>query len=118
MTKTLASLAPAPSFKLRVDVPLPGGDTAELTLTVKTRNRPQLQAFLEGNTQAEGQDAIEYERELILKIAEGWEVGDSEPFTPENVTTLVENYPLAAAAILEAYVNAHTNSRRRLNADV
>lgn len=111
MAKTLISLQLPPTFDATVLIPLPGGDSGELTITFKHRDRTKFLGFLETTTQPEGQDANEYETALILRMAEGW--GLEAEFTEANVRTLVNNYPTAAAAILQAYYSEVTGSRHR-----
>lgn len=102
MAKPKFSLTPAPTFKARVLVPVPG-KTAELVeFTFKGRTRDQFKEFIDGLKDREDVD-------VVLDIASGWELDDA--FDKENIELLTQSYLGAARAIIEKYLSELTQAR-------
>lgn len=109
---TAFTLDPKPTFKLTVEIPVPGEAFVPLELTCKYRNRTELVAFTEtviGDTDkgvAPMSDA-----ETIKGIVEGWSLSDA--FNDENLGKLANNFPGAASAIYLAYMDELLKVRRK-----
>lgn len=88
------SLTPAPTFKARVDIAIAGGKTASVEFTFKHRTKDE---FDEWRQESEGKSDVD----LVMEMASAWNLQDA--WSTENVTTLVQNYHGAAAAISRTY---------------
>lgn len=88
-------LKPAPKFKAKVAIPIPGGDSALVEFEFKHRTRSEMDAFLQS---ADTRSDVE----SVLESVCGWELTD--PFNRENVERLIENYQGAPRAIAETYL--------------
>lgn len=95
-------LQPAPTFSKVVKVPVPGGETADVTFTFRHRTRDELKAWGDG---AEGRSDVQ----AVLDMATGWDL--AEPFDAENVGVLVQNYPASALAVLRTYYDELSAAR-------
>lgn len=91
------TLNPAPTFKLAVEIPVPGADFASVEFVFKHRTKTQLEEMFAKNKAAEAVDQVSEVMEMVV----GWEF--SEDFNRENVARLLDNYPGSALAILLAY---------------
>ncbi len=89
------SLQPAPTFKLEVGIPVPGGEDAPVEFTFKYRTGEEITAWVKAN---EDKNAAE----TVLDIALGWNLDDA--YTPENVERLCNAYGGAQLAIFSAYL--------------
>lgn len=97
-------LQPNPTFRAKVGIPVAGGEPVEVEFTFKHRTRDALQQFIDDGEKIEAEDRI-------LAMVEGWELAD--PFTRENVRTLVQNYIAAPMAIFETYLDELVKARRK-----
>lgn len=102
MAKTKFSLAPNPTFKAKVLIPVPGQSAEAVEFTFKGRTREAFKDFIEGLKDREDVD-------VVMDIASGWELDDA--FDKKNVETLCENYLGAARAIIEKYLAELTQAR-------
>lgn len=93
---TKLKLNPAPTFTATVMVPVPGEEAAPVKFTFKHRKREDMESFVE-------QRAGKKDSESVLDMATGWDL--QEPFTPENVELLCDNYMGAALAVYRKYVD-------------
>lgn len=91
-------LTPKPTFRQEVIIPTPTGE-GKITFEFKHKGRKALKAFFE--SLGEG-DTARPDSEALLDLVSDWS-GVDEKFTPENLDTLLDNYPSAAKAIFEAY---------------
>lgn len=89
------SLNPNPTFKLKVEIPVAGGEVAEVEFTFKHLGVKQLGEWSESN-----RDKLS--AEAITEIALGWDLDDA--FTVENVERLLDGYGGADVAIFKAYL--------------
>lgn len=97
------SLVPDPTFKAKVDIPVPGKKAQKLEFTFKWRNLDAFREFMDGLGDYEDDAAV------VLEIVTGWELSDA--FTPENVEKLVKNYIGSAGAILNTYLRENAAAR-------
>jgi hypothetical protein len=102
MSKLKFSLVANPTFKAKVDIPVPGNKSAPIEFTFKGRSREAFKAFVDGLKDREDTD-------VIMDLASGWDLDDS--FDKENVELLTQNYLGAARAIIEKYLNELTAAR-------
>ena len=92
---------PDPVFKFTVMIPVPGGDPEELKLHGRRWLRSRIsRAHEEGMTF----DAI------VAEGVVGWDDVDAD-FSPGAMSTLLENYPLAARTIAQGLIAAQTESK-------
>ena len=103
-------LQPKPTFKVEVLIPVPGGDSGKLTFEFKHKGRKDLQAYYEGLS--EGASSGRTDADALCELIAGWEGIDAE-FSEDNLGTLLDNYPGAAAALFEAYRLGLTEGRRK-----
>jgi GMP synthase PP-ATPase subunit len=97
-------LQPNPTFKARVEIPVPGASPVKVEFVFKHRTRDEMDKFLKS---LDGMDDVE----MIQKIAAGWELVDD--FNEENIRTLVQGYIAAPREIFEAYLAAMTGARQK-----
>ena len=102
MAKPKFSLTANPTFKALVDVPVPGGKSAAVEFTFKSRTRDEFRLFIDGLG-----DRLDVE--VIMDMASGWDLED--PFDQANVELLTQNYLGAARAVIEKYLSELTAAR-------
>ena len=102
MAKPKFSLTANPTFKALVDVPVPGGKSAAVEFTFKSRTRDEFRLFIDGLG-----DRLDVD--VIMDMASGWDLED--PFDQANVELLTQNYLGAARAITEKYLSELTAAR-------
>lgn len=101
-------IQPNPTFDLDVTIPTPQGD-GKLKLTFKHKGRKDLQNFL--NTLTDNADE-EKHAETLAELVTGWDGVDSK-FTVEAFGKLLDNYPSATRAILDAYVKTLIDGKEK-----
>jgi hypothetical protein len=101
-TKSKFSLAVKPTFKARVDIPVPGDAAAKVEFIFKGRTRDEFKEFIDSLKDREDVD-------VVMDIASGWEL--DEAFDAESVEILCQNYLGAARAIIEKYLAELTQAR-------
>ena len=102
MAKPRFSLTAAPTFRSKVLIPVPGGDSASVEFVFKGRTREAFKDFIDSIKDREDVD-------VILDIATGWDLDDA--FEKENIEKLTQNYLGAARAIIEKYLSELTQAR-------
>jgi hypothetical protein len=102
MAKPKFSLTANPTFKALVDVPVPGGKSAAVEFTFKSRTRDDFRLFIDGLG-----DRLDVD--VIMDMASGWDLED--PFDQANVELLTQNYLGAARAVIEKYLSELTAAR-------
>lgn len=102
MAKTKFSLAPNPTFKAKVLIPVPGQSAEAVEFTFKGRSREAFREFMESLKDREDAD-------VVMDIASGWELDDA--FDKSNIEKLCENYLGAARAVIEKYLSELTQAR-------
>lgn len=91
-----------PTFKAKVGIPVAGGDEVPVVMTFKHRTKTQLDEFIGSRSGVSDYDTF-------MAMVEGWDL--EEPFTPENVTLLLENYIGAAVSTLRTYIDELVKAR-------
>lgn len=97
------TLNPNPTFKAKVGIPVPGGN-ADVELVFKYRDRKALGQWIEDTSDVG-------EVELILDMAEGWDLADA--FTAENIERLCNAYPGASREITHRYMRELAGIREK-----
>ena len=97
------SLDPNPTFKAKVQIPIPGGDDVPVEFTFKHRTRDDVKAFIDT---IDGRSDVD----LILDIAEGWELADA--FNRDSVEKLTQNYHGSASSVFETYIEELGKARK------
>jgi hypothetical protein len=101
------TLTPGPTFKHTVLIPVTGGEPAPVVCEFRHRTRSELAAYVEDLAKGEKPD-----EDLLMDLLVGWSGPDQE-FTREAVVLLCENYPLAARSVLDGYLNAYADAKRK-----
>ncbi|EMK1731250.1 hypothetical protein V8N76_004556 [Salmonella enterica] len=97
------SLVPAPTFKADVRIPRPGEEDGIVTFQFAHKSIKELAAI----ESLEGRSATDF----LLEIVKGWALPD--PFTPENLDVLQDNYPSATKAIITTYYTELLGNREK-----
>lgn len=88
-------LDPAPTFKAKVSIPVPGGASVPVEFEFKHYPKDEyVELFSAENPLPDV--------ELIEKICVGWELDD--PFNKESIEKLRQNYQAAPGAIVSAFI--------------
>lgn len=95
-------LQPKPTFEVKVELVLPGGEKAELLATFKHRTRDQLRAWLEAGQSREDDDTV-------LEMLVNWDI-DAQ-LDRDEVHTFNQNYIGAAALLVETYIKELSRGR-------
>lgn len=103
MAKTKFTLDPAPTFKKKVPLPVPGAGFEDVEFTFKHRTKDEFKQFVDGL--AEQTDDVQ----LMLDIACGWELEDA--FDKENIGRLLQGYFGSARAVLGTYIDELSKAR-------
>lgn len=102
MAKPKLNLSAAPTFKVKVAIPVPGGKSVDVEFTFKHRTREAFKDFIEKISDRE-------DVETILDIASGWDLDD--PFDKDSLDEMTQNYIGSSMAIIQAYMSELTNAR-------
>lgn len=90
------SIQAAPTFKSTVLFPIAGAPSVPVVLEFKHVTRDELAALMVPNKKKPKSDA-----EVFQEVVVGWDLSD--PYTPENVTTLLDNHQGVAVATWNEY---------------
>lgn len=96
------SLTAAPTFKHKVEIPVPGARAVPVEFIFKHKTRDEFKEFIDGITGREDVD-------VILEIASGWDL--DEDFDDTSIDALTQNYIGSARAVIEAYINNLTAAK-------
>jgi len=94
-----------PTFRAKVNIPLPGGEKADFVGIFKHRTADQLREFSTGE-EAKGRSDID----TVMAMLTGWEEVDAE-FSAEAVSQMLQQHHAAARAIGDAYVRELMQAR-------
>jgi len=97
-------LAVAPTFKAKVAIPVPGGESPEVEFEFKHRTVAQLDEWSKSLKKGRKNE------EVVSEILVGWELDDE--FSEENIALLCQNYAGAATALMIAYQQELIGARR------
>lgn len=104
----MLKLQPAPTFKAKVIIPIPGQDTGvQVVCEFRHMTRDAFEAFSASEAVAARTDV-----ESLLALLVGWE-GIDAAFGPDAVALLVQQYHGAAYAIVSAYAAELTKARSK-----
>lgn len=97
------SLVPEPTFKAKVDIPVPGKKPQKLEFTFQWRSMDEFRAFMDslGN--------YDSDTDAVMDLVTGWELSDA--FSRENVEKMVKNYIGSARAIINVYIEENAGAR-------
>jgi hypothetical protein len=94
-----------PTFKAKVDIPIPGGTTEPLLVEFRSRTRSELAAWTSAD-ETKGKDDAAW----LMGIVVGWSDAD-EPFSEKALRKLCENYLGASFAIRDTYLRELSGNR-------
>lgn len=97
------SLVPDPTFKAKVDIPVPGKKPQKIEFTFKWRDADDFKTFMEGLGNYDS------DTDAVLEFVTAWELADA--FNRENVEQLVKNYIGSAKALIQAYISENAGAR-------
>lgn len=97
------SLVPDPTFKAKVDIPIPGKKAQKVELTFKWLDSDDFKSFLQGL------ESYDSDTDAVMDFVTGWELSDA--FSRENVEKMVKNYIGSARAIINVYIEENTGAR-------
>lgn len=100
-------IKPEPLFEAVVQVPVPGGEPAPLTLIFKHKGRVEAAEFFDKLA-----NSPEITSELLMDIISGWKDVDGE-FNEENLTRLINNYHGVVSEIFSTYTRELAEGRRK-----
>jgi hypothetical protein len=92
----MLTLAPAATFPVSVRIHVPGGDDVPVQFTCSHKGKAALGDFV---SRASSMGDLE----AVSEIVTGW-VGVDAEFDRDNLAAMLDAYPTAAVAILEAYL--------------
>ena len=98
------SIVAAPTFKAPVSIPIAGSAPVDVEFTFKHRTKDEMTAFLasrEGLSDAQS----------LLEMVAGWDF--AEPFTPESVEKMLQNYLGAAVNVYVKYIDELTKAKAK-----
>lgn len=101
------SLKAAPTFWHRVLIPVTGAEPAPIDVEYRHRTRTDLKAYIDALAAGEKADT-----DLVADVVVSWK-GPDQAFTPEAVALLCDNFPLAALAIWQGYLDAYAEAKRK-----
>lgn len=99
---TKLKLQASPTFDVKVDIPLPGGASAQLLATFAHRTRDDFRAWLDAGQSRADEDTI-------LEMLKSWDL--DAPLDRASVTELVQNYIGAAVVLIEVYIKELSRGR-------
>ena len=86
----------APTFALKVAIPVPGKKAVDVEFTFKGRNREEFQSYLDAAAGKEDIDAL-------MDTITGWELENE--FSREEVERMMLFYPASPRAIIQRYIS-------------
>ena len=92
----MLKLQPEPTFTISVTVPVPGGEDQLINCVFRHKGREALKTWIDAARDRPDADSIG-------EIMAGWDNVEAE-FSAEHLALVLDAYPGAAVAMLEAYV--------------
>lgn len=102
MAKIKLVLTASPTFKAKVNIPVPGAPAVPVEFTFKHRSKEAFAEWIKGISDKEDSD-------LLMEVASGWELDDA--FDKESINLMCENYMGAARAVIEKYISEQTAAK-------
>lgn len=103
-------IQPNPTFKSEVTIPTPEG-AGKIKFEFKHKGRKALQEFLKMFSNDDPEKDVT-EGDILADIVAGWDGVDTE-FSSEALADLIDNYPSAGRAIIDAYVPALLEGKQK-----
>lgn len=104
-------IQPNPTFDVDVTIPTPSGN-GKLKITFKHKGRKELQQFLKDlQNEADANEEVD-DSKVLLDVVKGWD-GVDQKFSAEAFASLLNNYPSAPRAIMDAYVQALLDGKEK-----
>lgn len=100
---TAFSITPPATFKATVLFPVAGAESVPVVLEYKHVTRDELTVLMTPNKKNPKSDP-----EIFQEIVVGWDLAD--PYTPENVKTLIDNHQGVAVATWNEFVRQLTKT--------
>lgn len=95
------TLQPNPTFKAKVEIPVPGALVSEVEFTFRFRDRDKLTDLMKRITE---QDRVA----TVMEMATGWELSDE--FNADNIRLMDTTYIGALERVVEKYWTEHTKA--------
>ena len=92
----MLKLAPEPTFVAAVVVPVPGGTDELINVTFRHQGKAALKQWIEAASTRDDLDSLS-------EVIAGW-TGVEGEFSRDALAAVLDAYPRAAVAMLEAYV--------------
>ena len=86
----------APTFAMKVAIPVPGKKAVDVEFTFKGRNREEFREYLDASSSKEDVDAL-------MDTVTGWELENE--FCREEVERMMLFYPASPRAIIQRYIS-------------
>lgn len=102
MAKPKLTLTPSATFKVKVGIPVPGNDAAEVEFTFKHRDCDEYEALRERLKSID-------ETDLMMEIVTGWDLDDA--FDRDNMQKLLKQYMGSGMAIFQKYTIENTGAK-------
>lgn len=105
-------LDPAPTFQVSVPISVPGqAEGLALLVTYRHKRKTQLADWI---GRARGRSDVE----ILGEVIDGWAgihnaAGQDVPYTKDNLSTLLENYPAAKDDLFQTYLRELTEAKRK-----
>lgn len=108
----------APIFTVDVSLTTPGADSQTLKLAFRHKRKTELKDYIARVEAAQAANDSEATDKLALEAVSGWNgaIGASgavTEFSPEAFREMCEEYPMASAEIIRAYLAAITEGRAK-----
>ena len=86
----------APTFAMKVAIPVPGKKAVDVEFTFKGRNREEFREYLDASSSKEDVDAL-------MDTVTGWELENE--FCREEIERMTLFYPASPRAIIQRYIS-------------
>lgn len=99
------TLAPRPTFKRSVGIPVPGGDAEPVEFTFHGKTHKEYKALMDALSDESDKRS---EAEKLMDFVAGWDI--AADFTAENVEKFLQAYIGSGALILREYTRELTKA--------
>lgn len=107
----MLKLTANPTFRVKVEIPAPGGQKHTIELDFKHKTKTEFDAWVDARrAKAEAGDAPQSDLDTVMELATNWHGVDGE-FNRENVATFLDIYHAAGRVIGETYARELTQYR-------
>lgn len=102
-------LQPNPTFKCKVDIPVPGCEAVPVEFEFRHRVAADAYKFY-GEWLARDEFGGDGDTEMLYALIAGWDI--EEDYSRDNLALLLANYPAAGQALVDGYLDGLLNRRR------